>query len=120
MKQQKKYTAEEKALILREHLDGNVPISELAEKYKVHPNALYTWKKQLFEEAPATLARKRKIAEQAEANRDKQRIAHLETLLAKRERLITELAEELIEEKKRTNGEVFAKNGLNPIRGTKS
>lgn len=113
------YTSEEKAIILREHLENKVPISELSEKYGVHPNALYTWKKNILEQAPKLLERKRKAAEQAEANRDRQRIAELEALLARREKLITELATELIEEKKRTNGAVFAQNGLNPTRGTK-
>lgn len=119
MKKKKIYTPEEKAIILREHLDDNIPISDLAEKYGIHPNAVYTWKKQLFEQAPKSLERKRKAAEQAEANRDKQRIAELEALLARREKLISEIVSENIELKKNTSGEVFALNGLNPIRGTK-
>jgi len=118
MKKKKIYTSEEKAIILREHLENNIPISELAEKYGVHPNALYTWKKQLFDQAPLTLARKKKSEEQTKSKQE-QRIAELEALLAKRERLITELASELVEEKKRTNGESFTKNGLNRIQGTR-
>lgn len=48
MKKKKRYTSEEKAIILREHLENKVPISELAEKYELHANALYSWKKQIL------------------------------------------------------------------------
>jgi transposase len=52
MKAKKRYTSEEKTMILREHLENRVPISDLAEQYNIHPNAIYKWKKQLFEAAP--------------------------------------------------------------------
>ncbi|MCF8259488.1 MAG: transposase, partial [Melioribacteraceae bacterium] len=38
MKQRKRYSGEQKAIILRELLENNVPISELSEKYSVRPN----------------------------------------------------------------------------------
>jgi len=47
--QRKKYSAEKKIEILREHLKNKVPVSELCEKYGIHPNQFYTWEKQLFE-----------------------------------------------------------------------
>ena len=99
MKIKKNYTSEEKTIILREHLEKNVPVSELAEKYGLHPNALYNWKKQLFEEAPQTLIRKSKKKEKSQ-NQYERRIAELEALLAIREGLIADLAEEIIAEKK--------------------
>ena len=113
MKKKKLYTSEEKAIILREHLENQAPISELAEKYNLHPNALYLWKKQLFEQAPQSLARKTTSHDQAKLNKQEARIAELEALLAKRENLIAELALELVEEKKRANGAVFVKSGSN-------
>ena len=42
---------EQKVMILRELLENNVPISQLAEKYNVHVNDIYNWKKKLFESA---------------------------------------------------------------------
>lgn len=112
MKMKKNYSSEEKAIILREHLENHVPISDLSEKHGVHANALYKWKKQLFEEAPQTLARKTKKKESS-PNELEQRIAELEALLVKRESLITELVADNIDLKKNTNGMVSAKNGLN-------
>jgi transposase-like protein len=32
-----------------EHLKNKVPVSELCEKYSIHPNLFYTWENQLFE-----------------------------------------------------------------------
>ena len=42
MQQRKHYTAEQKVMILRELLENNVPISQLAEKYEVRPNDIYS------------------------------------------------------------------------------
>ena len=36
-------------IIVRELLENNVPISQLAEKYQVHVNDIYNWKTRLFE-----------------------------------------------------------------------
>ncbi|MCL4547307.1 MAG: transposase [Bacteroidetes bacterium] len=41
MQQRKHYTAEQKVMILRELLENNVPISQLAEKYEVRPYDIY-------------------------------------------------------------------------------
>lgn len=46
MKKKKLYSSEEKAMIIREHLENKVPVSELSEKYEIHPNLLYKWQKQ--------------------------------------------------------------------------
>jgi transposase len=118
MKQKKRYTSEEKSIILREHLENSVPISTLAEKYNLRPNVLYSWRKHLFETAPQSLERKTKRVEKAQS-RQEQRIVELESLLARRENLITELVEENIELKKKSNGVFLTRNGLNPTRGTK-
>jgi len=45
----KKYSGEQKAVILRELLENNIQVSQLAEKYGVNPIDIYNWKKKLFE-----------------------------------------------------------------------
>ena len=102
MKRKKSYTSEEKTIILRELLEENVPVSDLADKYGVHPNAIYKWK-QLFESAPESLARKKRNSDKLK-EKDKQRIADLERTLNQRERLIAEIVRENVELKKNTNG----------------
>lgn len=112
MKQKKRYTSDEKTMILREHLENQVPISDLSEKYGVHPNAIYQWKKKMFESAPENFSNvskkhKKKLSAQEE------RIQELERLLAQRESVIAELAADNIELKKKWLGGNSIINGLN-------
>jgi transposase len=48
--QRKKYPPEKKVEILREHLKNQIPISELCEKYGVHPNMFYKWRSSCLRE----------------------------------------------------------------------
>ena len=118
MKNKKTYSAEERAIILREHLEDNISISDLAEKYNIEPSTLYNWKKLLFEQAPQTLTRKSK-KEEKRISADAKRIAELEGLLSKREKLISELVQENIDLKKNIDGESLKMNGLNRKFGMK-
>lgn len=47
--ERKRFTPEQKIIILRELHENNLPISQVAEKYNVHVNDIYNWKKKLFE-----------------------------------------------------------------------
>ena len=51
MEKRKHLSPQQKVIILREHLENQVPLSQLSERYQLHVNVLYKWKKQLFEEA---------------------------------------------------------------------
>ena len=104
MRERKRYTAEKKTLILRELLENNVPISELAEKYQVHVNDIYNWKKKLFEGAkdifePSNGNRKQKTNEE-------RKISKLESKLKDRDEAIAMLLKENIEIKKSIDGEI--------------
>ncbi len=113
MQHQKKsrYTSTEKTMILREYLENHVPISELAETYNIHVNAIYKWKKQLFESAPSSLSKLKKSSNKSDLS-SKKRIKELETLLSGRESLIAELVEDNISLKKKNLGKISIKSGL--------
>jgi transposase-like protein len=119
MKSKKVYSAEQKAEIMREHLEDNIPIGDLAEKYKITPNVLYTWKKLLLEQASSTLTRKSIKSKEKRISAEAKENAELKALLAKREMLIAELVTENFELKKNTGGGTSTKNGWNRKSGMK-
>ena len=101
MSERKHLSAEQKIVILREHLENSIPISQLAEKYNIHPNDIYNWKKKLFESAADIFTTK--TVKQTSAAEKK--IEKLEGKLKDREEAITFLVTENIELKKNIDGE---------------
>ena len=45
----RKFSPSQKVSIVRELLEGGYSLSEVCEKYQIHPTQLTRWKKQLFE-----------------------------------------------------------------------
>ncbi len=98
----KQHSAVKKVEILREHLENQVPISELSGRYGVNPNLIHKWKKQLFESAVDTFSHKRQ-------NISKGHIVHIESLKEKikdKDSLIAEVLSDNIRLKKKLNGEI--------------
>ena len=102
MSEKKRHTAEQKIIILRELLENNTPISQVAEKYNVHVNDIYNWKKKLFENGTSVFETK-----QTSVNSEQQKkIEALEAKLKKKEDAISWLVSENIELKKNFDGEI--------------
>ena len=93
--QRRKYPPEMKVEILREHLKNKVSVSEVCEKYGIHPNMFYKWEKQLFEGAIELFSADRKVnvKEMAEVTKMKQKVQ-------KKDEVISWLTEENIKLKK--------------------
>ena len=102
MEKRKHLSPQQKVIILREHLENQVPLSQLSERYQVHVNVLYKWKKQLFEEAVGIFSQK----QTRESRGQKGRIVLLENRLKDKDQLISELVEENISLKKSLNGSI--------------
>jgi len=102
MRHRKHYTAEQKVIILRELLENNVPISQLAEKYEVRPNDIYNWKKKLFESATDIFTQKLTNPKQTTVEK---KIEKLQSKLKDRDEAISYLILENIEIKKSIDGE---------------
>jgi transposase len=98
MSKRSRKNGEQKARILREVLKENLPISNAASQYEVSPNDIYRWEKRLFEAAPNILA--------TQAGRPKdetlllKKVEELEEKLRKKDRVIAELAEDVLTLKK--------------------
>ncbi|MFZ1320484.1 MAG: transposase [Ignavibacteria bacterium] len=101
MSKRKHLSAEQKVIILREHLDNNVSVSVLSEKYNIHPNDIYNWKKKLFESATDIFTTK----SSAQTSAAEKKIEKLEEKLKDRQEAITYLVTENIELKKNLDGE---------------
>jgi transposase-like protein len=93
MTTRKRYTSEDKVGILREHLEKNIAAPDVCEKYRIHPNLLYKWKKELFEKAAELFSKKNE-------SQENKKIAELEATLKNRNEVIAELLEENLKLKK--------------------
>jgi transposase-like protein len=99
--QRKRMKAKEKMMILRELLENKVQIGELSEKYGIHPNVIYNWKKTLFEKGELLFDDKRERT----SSKSEEKINRLEAKLKDKDSLISELVEDNIRLKKDINGE---------------
>jgi transposase-like protein len=103
-RERKHYSPEQKILILRELLENNTPISQLAEKFQVHPNDIYNWKKKLFEGAKDIF--QTKAVNNKQTTVEQKKIEKLESKLKDRDEAIAMLLKENIEIKKSIDGEL--------------
>ena len=55
----KKYSSEFKAKVALEAVKGEMTLSELSQKYEVHPNMIANWKSRFLKEAPRIFTDKR-------------------------------------------------------------
>ena len=97
----RKFTAEQKAAILRRHLQDKVPVSDLCDEYKIQPSVLYGWQRQLLENMTMALEpSKRRRSRDNRETRLESRIEALESRLAKKDNVIAEISEEYVQLKK--------------------
>lgn len=96
-----RFTPEAKVKIIREHLEEGKRVSELCERYQMHPNAFYQWKKEFFEGAVNIFTPKNK----SNRHKEQEKIKFLEEKLQPKESVISEIVSENINYKKKLNGE---------------
>ena len=60
MKNRKSYSGAFKAKILKELLNGNSSLTELSDKYNIHPNLIKNWKSILLKRANLILEDRRR------------------------------------------------------------
>jgi transposase-like protein len=101
MDKRKRFTPEEKAKILREIVEDGKSVSMVAEAYGLHPNNIFTWRKQLFQGAPRIFEIKR---QDVTAKAEGRKAAELEAKLKQKDEVIAGLAEELLALKKKNSG----------------
>ena len=98
-RKRRRFTSEQKARILSEHLFEKKPISEVCEAHELQPSVVYDWQRH----AQANLAQALEGARNRASSREREleaRVAQLEAKLAKKTGVIAEIAEELVTLKK--------------------
>lgn len=85
--------------ILREHLIGKVPVSEVCEKHGVQPTLFYTWQKKLFEQG-ATVFEQPRAKSPRQRAAEQRRINALEAKIRNKDEVLAELMSEHVALKK--------------------
>ena len=93
----KRYSSQEKAAILREHLIDRVPVSDLCDRHGIHPTLFYQWQRTLFENLPVLFDR----GARSSAKTKNGQVEKLERKLAHKDEVIAQIMEDFVEVKKR-------------------
>lgn len=100
-KTRRKFTAEQKAAVVRRHLIDKVPVSNLCDEYGIQPSMFYNWQKVLVDNAARAFdtgaVDRERPSREAELE---ERIAQLEAKLARKDNIIAEISEEYVALKK--------------------
>lgn len=103
MSQQKrrKFSAEEKAAILRKHLVDKKPVSDVCDEYDIQPSVFYGWQRQLMENMASALDGG-SVGRQRNGREEKltRKLDALEAKLANKDNVIAEVTEEFVRLKK--------------------
>jgi transposase len=92
------FSAQEKAAIVKRHAIDRVPVSDLCDEFGLQPTQIYTWQKQLFDNAAAAFERPGRKSKLDDA-KDRQ-IAALHAKIQHKNEVVAELLEEHVQLKK--------------------
>ena len=95
-KKRKNYTSREKVQILKQHLLEQAPVSDLCDKYGLHPTVFYRWQKEFFEKSARVFDNHRDSL----SARLERKVAELEEKLSRKNEVLSELMEEHVALKK--------------------
>ena len=88
----------DKVAILKRHLVDKVPVSDLCDELKLHPNQVYDWLKKFFENGHLAFANGRKP--KADENAKDLKILQLKAKVTRKNEVMAELMEAHTELKK--------------------
>lgn len=94
----RRFSPEQKAAILREHLIDRILVSDLCEKHGIQPPMFYRWQKQMFDQLPGLFAGGGKKSVGAAEARNRR----LAEKLAQKDEIIAEIMAEFIAAKKKS------------------
>ena len=89
----RRYTPEQKAALVRQHVVDKKPVSEICSAAQLQPSVFYKWERDLLEAAPSVFAGHRAPSREQELEA---KIAALEVKLARKDAIIAEVSEEYV------------------------
>ena len=93
----RRFSPEQKAAIVREHLVDRVAVSDICDKHGIQPTLFYRWQKDLFENLASLFEPK---SDSRLSDLERQNVA-LRDRLAHKDEVIAEIMEEMIAVKKK-------------------
>lgn len=98
-KKRRHYSADDKARLLRRHLENNEPVSKICEEQGLQPSVFYQWKRDMLARIEVAMALKPGKVNGRERELE-QRVAKLEAKLSRKDAVIAEISEEYVALKK--------------------
>jgi len=95
----KRFTAQEKVAILKEHLIDKAPVSEVCDKHGLNPTVFYRWQKEFFENGAAAFEARSPRAD-GRTRQLEERVEKLTAKVARKDEVIAEVMEEAMRLKK--------------------
>ena len=93
------FTADQKAQIVRRHLSGKEPVSNLADEFGIQPSQIHYWVKQVLDQADRAFQSAPGRPPRTEQVKDR-KIKRLQAKLTQKNEVIAELMEEHVQLKK--------------------
>ena len=97
------FTADQKAQIVRRHLSGKEPVSNLADEFGIQPSQIHYWVNQVLDQAERALRSAPGRPAGIEQLNDR-KIKRLQAKLTQKNEVIAELMEEHVKLKKELGG----------------
>lgn len=103
------FSAEQKVTLLKRHHLDKVPISDICDQETLQPSVMYTWQKQLFENAAVIFESQngkpsREQALEARIAELEAKLAKKDEVIAKKDQVIAEISGEYVNLKKAAGG----------------
>ena len=97
----RKFSAQQKVQILRQHLVEKVPISGVCDQHGIQPTQFYQWQKVFFENGAAAFEKLNNGRNDRQAKKLEQKISTLNLKLANKDEVIAEIMESHVRLKKK-------------------
>jgi transposase len=98
-RKRRRYSAQEKARLLRRHVEDGEAVSTICEQEGLQPSVFYQWKRDMLARLEKTMAMKPGKGGGRERELER-RVAQLEAKLARKDEVIAEVSEEYVALKK--------------------